>query len=334
MVQDSVSTRGRLATTVLALLVILWAHAPGWAAPGPGPRDKGLTEEQILEGRYVERVEVGLVLLQATVLTRRGEIVSGLGPSDFILTDEGEPRTITAFGTANDQPLKVAFLLDVSGSMAIRGKLERAKEAIHRFVDALTPLDKIALLIFADDKVVVRKGFTFNRWDFFRSLDSLEAYGQTALRDALARAPTILQGSSPGRKALVLISDGVDNASRMTVMESIQAARDVPVPIYAIGLSDLPGEMRREVRPAEGGRSFFEVLMEFGRQTGGALIPVFEPEELDAAVALVQERLRGQYLIGFEPSKDSTGEGYRRISLRSRGRGHRIITRQGYYPAR
>jgi VWFA-related protein len=289
-------------------------------------------EEELLKGRYVERVEVSMVLLQATVLDRRGEIVVGLEPGDFKLLEDGVPQKISAFGTSDDQPLKVAFLLDVSGSMALRGKLDRARSAIHRFVDGLTSYDELALLIFADGEVVVKKGFSRNRWDFFRGLDPLEAYGRTALRDALAAAPEIIDGASPGRKALILITDGVDNASEMTVVEAIQAARRVPVPIFSIGLTDLPGEMREERRPDSAGRSFLEVLAAFGEETGGALTPVFTEDEMQDAVSLVERRMRGQYLIGYSSlSGRSSGE-FRRISLTTRKRGRQVITREGYYP--
>lgn len=310
-----------------AALAALTLVLAAWAAPAAaGTPD----EEEILRGRYVETLEVSMVLLQATVLDKHGEIVRGLGPADFKLSVEGAPRSITAFGTSENQPLQLAFLLDVSGSMGPRDKLERSKEAIRRFVAGLHVRDQIALMIFADGKVVVKKGLTRDRWEFFRALDPLEAYGQTALRDALASAPAILDGAGPGRKALILITDGVDNASRMTVMEAIQTARQVPVPIYAIAMSDLPGKMRSEIRPPGGGRSIFEILAEFGRGTGGTVMPVFSEDEMDQAVALVERRLRGQYLIGFNPAGEG-GEGFRRIQLTTKNRAHQVVTREGYY---
>jgi VWFA-related protein len=303
------------------------------ATEGPEAAKMGGTPSPLREkgSAYVETLEVRLVLLQATVLDRRGEIISGLGPGEFRLNEDGVPQKISVFGTSQDQPLQVAFLLDVSGSMALREKLERAKTAIRRFVEGLQPADQVALLIFADGDVVVKKGFTPDRGRFFQALDPLEAYGKTALRDALAYAPSILAGAAPGRKALVLVTDGVDNASVMSVFEAIQMARKVPVPIYAIGMSDLPVRMRREIRPEEGGRSFFEVLMEFGSQTGGGLIPVFSEEEMDDAVSLVAERLRGQYLIGYRPVSDTAKPGFRRIRLVTTDDRHRVITREGYY---
>jgi Ca-activated chloride channel family protein len=280
---------------------------------------------------FTDRVEVSLVLLHASVLNKRGESILGLTTADFLLREDGVEQEISVFGNAMDQPIKVAFLLDVSGSMAVRGKFEEAKNAIRLFVEELQPWDQVALMIFADGSVAVERGFSTHREDFFRALEGLEAFGQTALRDALAYASTLMAGAVKGRAALVMVTDGVDNASSMSNFEAIQEARRVLVPIYAIGISDLPERMRVEQRPAAGGRSFFEVMGDFTRETGGALFPVFSPEEIDRAVGTVQERLRSQYLIGYRPEESGEERGFRRIDLATTKRKLRVITRRGYY---
>lgn len=305
--------------------------AGGGPARGGPPAARGAEPE--LTG-YVETLEVRLVLLQATVLNRRGEVVRDLKPSDFRLEENGVAQTITAFGTSEDQPLQVAFLLDVSGSMGVRDKLDRARLAIHRFVSRLHPDDHVALLIFADGDVVVKKGLTRDRAEFFEVLRSLDAWGQTALRDALAAAPSILAGAGPGRQAIVMLTDGVDNASTMTVFEAIRTARETPVPVYVLALSDVSAERRKVKRDKEAGRTFFEVLSEFGEETGGDMIPVFQDGELDDAVAFVEERLRAQYIIGYRPTSDPTTPGFREIKLATRDERLNVLTRTGYYAAR
>jgi VWFA-related protein len=281
---------------------------------------------------FVEHVEVSLVLLHATVLDKRGETVLGLEPADFVLEEGGRLREIALFGNSLDQPVKIAFLLDVSGSMSLRGKLVEAKRAIRGFVDALQPADEVALMTFADGGVVVQKGFSRRRLPFFEKLDALEPYGRTALRDALAYATSLVAEAKPMRAALILVTDGIDNASTMGNWESIWAARRVQIPIYTIGLTDLPGEVRAHPRPADGGRSFFEVLQEFGQETGGALFPVFKPEEIGSAVGRVAERLRGQYLIGYKPETEGDAGRFRRIDLATTDDDYRVFTRRGYYP--
>ncbi len=333
MAQDAVTARGarRLLVALAAASFLGLAGRAEAAVPGEPPVPS--SQEPEISG-YVETLEVRLVLLQATVLDRRGEVVTGLTPSSFQLAEDGVPQKITAFGTSEDQPLQVAFLLDVSGSMVLGGKLERAKAAIHRFARRLQPGDKLALLIFADGGVVVKKGLTADRAAFFTVLRGLTAWGQTALRDALADAPSIMEGAGPGRKAIVLLTDGVDNASEMTVFDAIRAAREVPVPIYTLGLTDLTDEAREERQDDREGRSFFEVLAEFGKETGGEILPVFNEEDLEEAVTLVEHRLRAQYIIGYRPSSNPDAPGFRKIDLKSADPKHRVITRTGYYGRR
>jgi Ca-activated chloride channel homolog len=288
-------------------------------------------QPQALDPRFHDQLEVRLVMLHATVLNRRGETVRGLGPADFRLEEDGVRQEITVFGSDDDQPLKVAFLLDVSGSMALGGKLDRARDAIHRCVESLRPDDEVALLIFADGDVVVRKGFSTDRAPFLESLDGIVAYGRTALHSALAKAPTLLAEAAPGRKALVLLTDGIDNASTISAAESLQLARRVPVPIYAVGIHDLPEAYmeRPDDRRGPGTRTIFDVLRELAEGTGGDLVPAYAPEDIEAAVSRIEERLRAQYVIGYKPSRPPA-PGFRRVALVAVNRRYEVQTRKGY----
>lgn len=289
-----------------------------------------------------EEVEVRLVMIRATVLDGRGEVVSALTPDDFVLEENGIPQTIAVFGTVVDQPLRIAFLLDVSGSMGVRGKLEAAKGAVRRFVKALRPGDEAALLVFADGDVRVESEFSTAREPFLARLAQQEAYGQTAVRDALAVAPELVAAAGPGRKALVLITDGVDNASEMTSFEAMRLAREVQVPVYVLGLTDLPRPLRGGAGRAPRGGSFLEVLAELARWSGGELFPVFSVAETEKAVARVEARLRAQYVIGYhpgyppeyhpdhDPSVDEPGREFRRIELTTVHRRWRVEARRGY----
>jgi len=279
---------------------------------------------------YVENVEVSLVVLHVTVLDRRGEPVSGLAPRDFLIREDGVPRKVSVFGFSADQPVRVAFLLDVSGSMELLGKIDRAKEAIRLFAGSLLPGDEVALLIFADGQVVVKLGFTSDREALRMALSGIEAYGRTALRDALAEAPFLLSATEPGRKALVIVTDGVDNASTITNAEAIEMARRAPVPIFAIGLSDQPLELRPDPPPTGGARSLFETLTEFTDGTGGEMMIAFGPKEIQAAVDRLDQRLRGQYILGYAPGPSGDLPGFHRIDVTTRDKHHRTLTRKGY----
>lgn len=317
----------RMRSWVFPVVLFLAVAHGGTAAP----RSIDRMVPKSLAGVPVQEVKVRLVLLQATVTNRRGESVRNLGPGDFQIQEDGVKQEITVFGRAADHPLEIAFLLDLSGSMGIHGKLDRARVAIHQFVDALRPEDRTALLVFADGDVVVRVPFTTDRLTFLEVLDSEEAWGRTALRDALAHASGVLADSRPGRKALVLVTDGVDNASEMTAFAAIRLAREVRVPIYTLGLTGLPEKVRRRASPSGGGRSFLEMLAQVSRETGGSSFAVFDIADVKAAVNQVQERLRTQYVLGYSPAPDVEEAGYRRIQVVAGGGRFQVHTRSGYY---
>jgi VWFA-related protein len=291
----------------------------------------GLSVAKTVPGLPFQEVKVRLILLQATVTNPRGENVRNLGPGDFQIQEDGVNQEITVFGRAAEHPLEIAFLLDISGSMGMHGKLARARAAIHQFVDALRPEDRTALLVFADGDVVVRVPFTTDRLTFLETLDGEEAWGRTALRDALAHASGVLADSRPGRKALVLVTDGVDNASEMTAFAAIRLAREVRVPIYALGLTGLPEKLRRRASPPSGGNTFLEILARVSRETGGASFPVFDIAEVEEAVKQVQDRLLTQYVLGYNPVQDGEAAGYRRIRVVAGEGRFQVHTRSGYY---
>jgi len=153
-------------------------------------------------------------------------------------------------------------------------------------------------------------------------------YGQTALHDAVAAAPGLVEVSGDGRKAIVLITDGVDNASRITLERAVDIARRASVPIYTVGFSSLPGNLvpaRRELD------TNFHVLSLFSEETGGSLFAVHDPDELKEAVARIDEELRFQYMIGYKPTRSRWDGKYRSIQLEARKSRYQVSTRKGYY---
>jgi VWFA-related protein len=318
----------RWSLRLFVLFALLLVAVPARPAP---PEGAASVPEEAAEAPYFEQVTVRLVLLQATVLNRRGETVSGLAPDDFQVRENGVSQTISVFGTAQSQPLKIAFLLDISGSMSLGGRLEQAKAVINDFVEALRPEDQVALLVFADGDVVVETEFTTDRLQFHEALGRQEAFGRTALRDALAYAPRLLAEAKPGRKALIMVTDGVDNASEMTTFRALRLARQVQVPIYAIGMTSLPESRRVRVRPSHGGRTFLEVMQEFSGETGGKLFPVFGADDTARAVATVKGHLQGQYVLGYHPAGTGDAPGFRQVEVVTTHRSQRVRTRRGYY---
>lgn len=327
----------RMQRVVIALMCAILAGSgfAGAAAPGDVPGNQGTkpklddaTVERILKLQEEQEVSVRLVLVPASVEDRKGRIVTGLKPGDFTLTDERVPQEIKYFSVESDEPVAIAFVLDVSGSMRQSGKLDAAKEAVRFFVDQLRPQDRFALICFADDQVSWVTEFTADRQRFLERLMVQEGYGQTALNDAVAAIPKLVDESTTGRKAIVLITDGVDNASKLTFEQAVVTARKVEVPIFTVGFTTLPWEDRKKAKDLGFNMS---VLQTFADETGGALFVVRDPDEMKEAVARISTDLRHQYLIGYSPGLARWDGRYRAIQLVARDGRYVVRTRKGYY---
>ena len=319
------------------LVPAVTAAVTPWDRPstgqGPGVVTAGRPVDEaavngILRLPHVETENVRLVLLPANVQDRRGRPVMGLTREDFQLFEDRVPQEIRYFSIEEQQPIEIAFLLDISGSMRHTGKLDEAKEAIRCFVDSLRPKDRFALIGFADDQVSWITEFTADRKRFLQRLYVQEGYGQTALNDAVAAAPSLVQDAATGKKAIVLITDGVDNASRLTNREALRLARQASVPIYAVGFSSIPEELRRKDDETETNLKVLEVLT---AETGGLLLPVHDPDDLKEAVARIDGELRYQYVIGYHPKRQTWDGSYHRVHLVATKRGVEVRTRKGYY---
>jgi len=283
--------------------------------------------DRLIELHHAEREQVRLVLVPAVVVNRRNKIVSGLQVSDFKLFEDFAPMEIEYFGTEASQPVAISFLLDVSGSMGRLGKLEEAKQAIRIFVDALQTGDRFGLISFADDQVAWITELNSDRERFLRRLEVQEAYGQTALFDALAATPRLVAEDVEGRKAIVLFTDGNDNASRLNTFKAVRLARSVEVPIHIISFSSVSSGLRpkgsesREIRTLE----------RFALETGGSIWPIRNPTDLKEAVLRIQEELRFQYVIGYHPKRRDWDGSFRRLKLETERSGLIVRSRSGYY---
>jgi len=302
-------------TVLLALLT--WpaaAQTPDLEQLAPAP-------PQLSE---VERVR--LVLLPTTVTTRRGKPVRGLRPRDFRLYEDGTEQRIDLFATEEDSPIALAFLLDVSGSMGLRGRLDQAKQAIRHFVEGLDGDDRVGLIRFADERVEWVAGFDDDRRTFLERLDAQRPLGRTALYDALAASPRLVDEETFGRKAIVLITDGVDNASEIPRLRATWMARRVAVPIYTLGFIPM-----RERLLAYRAREALRVVERFSLETGGALFAIHQAPDLDRAEQRIQGELRFQYVIGFYRADGVPDGSFRRLRLATIRDKLQVRTRSGYY---
>jgi len=176
---------------------------------------------------------VDLVTVSVVVKNRDGRAVTGLSRQDFELVDAGRVRTIADF-RSEPSPLSLAVLLDTSGSMQIDPKWPNAREAITRLAGELQPgRDQIALMTF-DDELHEVQPYTKTPSDVVRKLHSVRPFGSTALYDAVVQAGRTLATQGASRRAVVVVTDGLDNRSRSTAASASAVVSAVDMPVYTI----------------------------------------------------------------------------------------------------
>jgi Ca-activated chloride channel homolog len=278
-----------------------------------------------------ESVNVGYVMIPFTVIGDHGRPITDLHDAEVDLMVDGSPVRSDMFEKSQNAPVSFAILLDGSGSMALAGKMDSARAAIGALIAHHRPGDEFALYVFAESQAREVVPFTENPGDITRALAKLSApYGKTAFFDALATMPERSRlGRNPSR-AIILLSDGIDNASSITRGALAQQLQGIAVPIYSLGLREPveQNEMDSRKRPRED-FSDIGLLNEVASLTGGKLYLGNTPQQIAEAVSHVEADLRAQYLIGFAP----TGKGgvkYRTISLKLNGRVRAVRVRAGY----
>ena len=280
---------------------------------------------------FNEQVSVSYVMVPFTVLGSKGVPITDLKSKEVSLLVDGQKVATDLFELSMNAPVSWTILLDGSGSMALAGKLEAAKAAINALTARRKKGDDFALYVFdsqghANEMVP----FTDNPAAITRAVDVVKPWGKTAFFDALAEMPARTElGRNPSR-AIILLSDGIDNASLMTREEIAKELEAVSIPIYAFGLRE-PGEqaLKRKAMPISEEMANIDLLEELAAATGGKLFVGNRPEVLASAMDGIERALRAQYLIGFPP----TGKGavkYRRISLELAGRVRSVRVRAGY----
>lgn len=279
-------------------------------------------------------VTVTAITIAVTVQDKGGSrYINDLAPKDFTIYENNEKRTITHFQHDFDAPLSLAVLLDVSGSMAVQNKLEEAKVGLRSMVtNVLSPRDEISLLIFADGQVEVAAPFSTDRTQLLRELDKVQAYGQTALNDAVAVSPEFANRGRNEKRALLLVTDGVENDSQLSPAEALEIARKVDVPIYTIGYKiPLDEQILKLLKRGKNVTStgIVETLSRFSRATGGKAFFVNQPGEMYEVLRGLKQEQSHQYLIGYTSYQDGSGE-YRRIRVETSNKKYQVRTREGY----
>jgi VWFA-related protein len=269
-----------------------------------------------------------------SVQNRRGRHITDLSKEDFFVFENDEQKAITYFSHDFEAPLSLTVLLDVSGSMALQDKLKESKGALEYLMkNLLMDRDEVSLLIFADGDVEVASNFSKDKTDFLSVMDRTEAYGQTALNDAVGVSPDFANEGNNEKRALILITDGIENDSEYSPDQAIEVARRVDIPIYTIGYKiPIDEQYLKKYKRSKGltASGIAESLEKFSEATGGKAFFVNQILDLKNALRLIKQELSHQYILGYTSYTAPDSE-YRKIDVKTKKKSYRVRTREGYY---
>lgn len=271
-------------------------------------------------------------LVTVTVTNPQGGYVPGLTQGDFTLYEDGVPQDITYFNLGEDEPVSLGLVVDTSGSM--RNKIDRARQALRRFVESIRPDDEVFLEEFNVQPGLVQD-FTDSRTLLVQAIGLLRPGGGTALYDAILDGLRRIKRGRFQKKALVIISDGLDTASLSSLHQTLDIARRSGVLIYTIGIGSgneragSPGGGLRigpfSVVIGGGGgdeRIDARTLQEISSETGARHFilntadVVGSAAVLDTATQTISRELRQQYSLGYTPTRSGGREREVRVETR------------------
>jgi VWFA-related protein len=274
---------------------------------------------------------VEVVTVSVSVRDDEGKVIQNLTRSDFEVFDSGFKKAIRDF-FVGDSPVSLAILLDISGSMAVGGNMDRAREAVAVATKNLRrDTDEGALFTF-DSELRQVVGFTTDTRRIHNASLKGKPWGQTSLYDAVGHAARAVANRSNKHRALLVISDGVDTASRMSAAEVSGIASSIDVPVYLLRVVnplDHPGG-EFEVIETDGRTAQAATLADLARWTGGDIRVSSVPAHTSMAIQDLFTELRHQYLITFEPG---ARPGWHPLEIRTRKKSLVVHARGGYMSA-
>lgn len=287
------------------------------------------------------QVTVDVVNVLCSVRDKRGALISNLTKDDFEIVEDGKRVPIKYFARESDLPLTIGLLVDVSASQENLIDIER--RAAHGFLSSVLRKKDMAFLISFGGEAELLQDYTNSARLLQKGLELLRVnsgvgglhpgpvptMGQprgTVLYDAVYLAATEMLAREVGRKAIVLITDGVDQGSRLKLEQAIEGAQKADTVIYSIYYVD---------PSAYYGRGIFGVsnaaLRKMSEETGGRLFKVDRKNGLPEIFDQLQQEMRSQYSIGFTPASDRKDGSFRRLDVRARDKNLKVQARKGYY---
>ncbi|HKB64836.1 MAG TPA: VWA domain-containing protein [Pyrinomonadaceae bacterium] len=299
--------RIHLKTKALAMLVIVAFVCPATLRPQ--------------QDDDVVRTNTQLVVLNVTVTDKGGQYVPGLRLSDFTILEDGKqvPLGVISSFSVHESPFASVVLLDTSGSMESR--LSLARSAAIRFLDRLRDEDVAAVYKF-DSKVEQVQEFSGGR-DLAPMAYGVKATGMTTLNDAIVDAAKALATRPEKRKAIVVLSDGLDTFSKASADKAVESALAIGASIYAVDMSATDGNASRNQQSAA-------VLKGFAEKSGGRFVATPGGPALRDAFASIADELGHQYTIAFRPLNEKRDGKWHKLEVKTSRSDLIARSRKGY----
>jgi Ca-activated chloride channel family protein len=313
----------------LSPLVIMMIAAVSNSAQNPKPSPTPLSDDN-----QTVKIPIRRVRLPITVTDKKGSFVPGLTKEDFIILEDKVPQVIETFSDDISQvtPLYVGVLIDTSASTA--GKLKFQQESAMNFIQTVVKPRKDRVLYGTfDDEVKLRQDFTDKLDLLDRAVYATKQTGtHTALYDAVWQFCDEKMRSAPGRRVLVLVTDGGDTYSRANMRDAIDIAQRTETTIFTIStkagfLSTVPG-----VEAGQVANSGDRVLQTIAEETGGIAFFTGDMLSLERSFSKISKELRAQYLVTYNPANKNYDGNFRKIDVKlAQGKGDlRVRTKHGY----
>jgi len=279
------------------------------------------------------RVTSRVVAVSAVVRAKDGSPVTTLTKDDFVLKQDGKEQALRYFSEADDLPLTLTLLVDTSGSQrTLIGDESIAADVFLRTM-LQRPQDRAALIQF-DAAVTVLHGLTSDPGALQLSMTSLGARKDTAngtlLHDSIVAVTDRLLSKEKGRKAIVLLTDGVDTGSSHALKDAIEEAQKNNAQVYSIYYGAFVG-MQPGRNSAFAGRDGREVLKRLSQQTGGRAFEVSPSMGLRAIFLRIADDLRTQYELGYTPPPDTAAGKWHKLEVRVKDKGNTVQARNAFY---
>jgi Ca-activated chloride channel homolog len=303
--------RGLISLAALLGIFSSMPHQPVRAQSQPAP---------------IFRSSIALVPITALVRDARNRIVPDLVRDDFQVLEQGRQRPIVDFRARSDAPISVAFLFDTSGSMHVAANFAKGRAFVEQFVRRLEKRsDEAALFTF--HKVLRQEvPFTSDGDRLHRALKDMHPWGLTSLYDAVAETARRLADRPTARRAVVVISDGVDTSSTLDSAQVAALASSIDVPVYVVAVTSPLDDPTHalSLRPDTESSG----LDDLARRTGGELFYVSGAEHTGSGTSALLATMRQQYFLAIESAATA---GWYSLEVRTRREGLKVHARSGYF---